>query len=163
MTDTAEKPLMDKEEFDSYIVEKYPDIFRDRRADKTKTLMCWGFDIQAGWYTLVDELCQDLDAIQKATGIEIIAVQVKEKFGRLCFYISINYHNEDTDFSDSWYRIIYARIEKAGQKSGMTCEKCGETWTATLRRGSWLHTLCDEHAEGRPAFDKEEATGCEMS
>lgn len=63
------------------------------------------------------------------------AAQVKEKFGTLSFYMTTG-----TD-------EIYDLIAEAEKKSAVTCEVCGEP--GELRRGGWLKTLCDKHAEER--------------
>jgi hypothetical protein len=133
---------MNKEEFDKYMCIKYPDIFKMRNALPMETGMCWGFCIDGGWYDLVDKLCEDFSAIQRATGIMITATQVKEKFGGLRFYIDIDYNSDDKEFCNSWYRIIYDRIYEAEKESFRTCEKCGSY--GQIRSGRWIRTLCDE-------------------
>jgi len=74
-------------ELDKKLVEKYPDIFRDRRGNPRETLMCWGFECGDGWYNIIDTLCNN---IQMHVNIKqcapVVATQVKEKFGTLRFY-----------------------------------------------------------------------------
>ena len=62
------------------------------------------------------------------------AVQVKEKFGGLRFYMTC-----ETD-------EIYELIEKAEALSCKTCEVCGED--GTRRPTSWIKTLCDDCFSG---------------
>ena len=57
--------------------------------------------------------------------------QVKEKFGTLRYYCG------GTD-------RIYAFVRLAERLSEHTCEECGR-W-GKVRDGSWIRTLCDEHA-----------------
>ncbi len=59
------------------------------------------------------------------------AVQVKEKYGTLRFYMS--HCNDEIDEA----------IRTAEDKSETTCETCGST--GELRNTGWLVTLCDEH------------------
>jgi hypothetical protein len=66
---------------------------------------------------------------------QVIADQVKEKFGTLCFY----YHGGD-DKVDGMVRM-------AESMSAVTCETCGAP--GVLRGGGWLQTLCDAHAGDR--------------
>jgi hypothetical protein len=134
---------MTKKEYDDYMVKKYPDIFRERKLTIHESCMAWGFDIGPGWYQLVDDLCKCLVEIQKVTGIEIIAKQVKEKFGTLRFYIS--YTLPDGFDSLTWWEIIYGIIDAFEQKSSQCCERCGKL--GSLRDDGWITTLCDEHYE----------------
>lgn len=72
---------------------------------------------------------------------QVVAVQVKEKFGTLRFYT----HGGND--------IIYALIGFAESMSGVTCEVCG---APGKRRGSgWIYTSCDAHAH-KEDLDEEE-------
>jgi len=66
---------------------------------------------------------------------QVVAVQVKEKFGTLRFYF-----NGGDDHIDGL-------VAMAEGMSSVTCEECGVP--GKLRKGSWVQTLCDQHAEGR--------------
>ena len=63
---------------------------------------------------------------------QIIAVQIKEKFGTLRFY---------TDGGDQYTRGVLAMAECM---SAVTCEECGNC--GKVRTSGWHRTLCDEHA-----------------
>jgi hypothetical protein len=65
---------------------------------------------------------------------QVIAVQVKEKFGTLRFYV---YGGDDTTHN----YIALAEIT-----SGVTCEICGKSGSSSS--GGWIKTLCKEHEEG---------------
>lgn len=58
------------------------------------------------------------------------AVQVKEKFASLRFYMN-HYVKEIEDL-----------IDEAEEKCSKTCEECGRP--GKLREGGWLKTLCDK-------------------
>lgn len=73
---------------------------------------------------------------------QAIAVQVKEKFGTLRFYI------------DGGDETINALTSMAESMSARTCEKCGAP--GKLRGKTWLYTACDEHTEECDKFDDEE-------
>jgi hypothetical protein len=60
----------------------------------TESLMSFGFEVNDGWYDLIYELCNDLENIGKEEKIDILVLQVKEKFGGLRFYI-----NEDVSLA----------------------------------------------------------------
>ena len=66
---------------------------------------------------------------------QVVAVQVKEKFGTLRFY----YNGGDDEVRG---------IERMAESmSAVMCEECGSP--GKTRSGGWIRTLCDEHAEGR--------------
>jgi hypothetical protein len=62
-----------------------------------------------------------------------VAIQVKEKFGGLRFYI------------DGGDDIHYALINFAESLSYYTCEVCGKPGKAS--RGGWITTRCDDHRD----------------
>ncbi len=64
---------------------------------------------------------------------QVVAVQVKEKFGTLRFYI------------DGGNEYTSALVQMAESFSGVTCEVCGDR--GELVGGGWLQTLCKTHAE----------------
>jgi hypothetical protein len=95
-------------------------------------------DVNKGWWPLIDELCknikEELDNNLELVG-KVYAVQVKEKFGGLRFYLSAGTEK------------ILELVDKAECKSYETCETCGQP--GKLRTDlSWQLTLCDEHYEG---------------
>jgi len=69
---------------------------------------------------------------------QVVAIQVKEKFGTLRFY----YYGGDD---------VVSGIERMAESmSAVMCEECGAPGKS--RRGGWIQTLCDEHAKaaGKP-------------
>ena len=84
-----------------------------------------------GWYKIIDDLCGELQALSDKTGHQVVAFQVKEKFGSLRFYAS-----------PSSIEIMDI-ISGAEHLSENTCEDCGEP--GEIRDGSWLRTLCEAH------------------
>lgn len=63
---------------------------------------------------------------------QVVAVQVKEKFGGLRFYV------------DGGDEVTHAYITMAESMSGVTCEACGAPGK-TGGRG-WIRTLCVKHS-----------------
>lgn len=108
------------------LLDKYPKLFSNKQF--------WGFECGDGWYDILDHLC---GAIKEHTydSDEVTVDQVKEKFGRLRFYLS----REDD--------VIHGMISMAEYMSSQICETCGER--GHLRTGSWLVTLCDVHHQER--------------
>ena len=124
------------EKNDKYLCEKYPLIFKDRMlADDRQTLMCYGFCHGDGWLNILDTLCDGIQTYcdqKKAEGypdFQIVAVQVKEKFGALRFYV-----NGGDDY-------IYKLISEAESKSQETCEGCGSP--GKLQTSGWWTTICE--------------------
>lgn len=124
-------------ELDKKLVEKYPDIFRDRRGNPRETLMCWGFECGDGWYNIIDTLCNN---IQMHVNIKrcapVVATQVKEKFGTLRFY-----YNGGDERIDSLVSLVE-------DWSSSVCEVCGERGELRNDNG-WLYTACDDHVRKR--------------
>ena len=72
---------------------------------------------------------------------QVVAVQVKEKFGGLRFYV------------DGGDDVVYGMIQMAESLSTVTCEECGKP--GIQRSGGWIRTLCDEHEAERQKEMKE--------
>ena len=110
------------------LVKKYPNIFKDYGGDITKTCMGWGMTCGSGWFLLIDELCSKLSD-------QAVALQVKEKFGGLRFYL----HGTEED------QKVANDYE---EKSLKTCETCGGPGEHQNDRG-WLRTICEKCNEKR--------------
>ena len=136
------------EQLDKQLCEKYPKIFVNRNGSPTETLMCFGFEHGDGWYKILDSLCDQiqnhLDWVnrEKETVRQVVAVQVKEKFGGLRFY----YEGGDA--------VVGGMVRMAESWAANTCEFCGNP--GKPRKGGWIRTLCDEHADGRESFENGE-------
>ena len=141
-----------KKELQEKLFLKYPKIFRQKDLSAQETAMCWGIACDDGWYTLIDELCGEIQnrveniernrlyklesspvttVPTKSEPFTCEAVQVKEKFGGLRFYV----HGSD-DFIDG-------AISMAESMSYMICTRCGNKSEPRdeLHRG-WIHTQC---------------------
>lgn len=75
---------------------------------------------------------------------QVVADQVKEKFGTLRFY----YHG-----GDDYCRGLESM---AASMSGVTCETCGNV--GKLRQGGWIRTLCDTHANEQGYHDENQTS-----
>jgi hypothetical protein len=109
--------------------------------------MYWGLSVGDGWYDLIDTLCWNIQSYIDNNSSEtrvipqVVAEQVKEKFGTLRFYTS------------GGDRLIDGMIWFAESMSGRICETCAKP--ATLRNAGWIVTLCDEHQTERENRFKE--------
>lgn len=128
-----------REELDKLLCERYPKIFADRHKPMTETAMCWGFECGDGWYNIVNQLCSQIqhyiDWKNKKEEVvsQVVASQVKEKFGTLRFY-----YNGGDDY-------IRGLTSMAEAMSGVTCETCGKP--GKFRGKGWYYTACDEHTK----------------
>ena len=180
-----------KSELQEKLFSKYPKIFGDRTKPMTETCMCWGLDVGDGWYDLIDVLCEALTytyttSVQvdeedgKRLGIEpfklegkdsyyliveppqVIAAQVKEKYGTLRFYYREDYSEEIVSLIktgkypelqkivDRYSNYIDGIIHFAEIVSGRTCEitgQSGELHASGGGRNGWLKVLNKEYAK----------------
>lgn len=144
---TTEYNIMNPE-LDKALCEAYPKIFVNRHGDKTTTAMCWGFSHSDGWYNIIDTMCNTIQSridgrnkynkwavennrLTQEEIPQVVAVQVKEKFGTLRFYY---------DGGDPYIAGI---VDMAESMSACTCEECGSP--GKIRGDSWVRTLCDKH------------------
>lgn len=125
-----------RQELEDQLVGKYPKIFSQIRS----------FQHGDGWLHIIDALCaciqnecdhniKDLKRInpevteEELEDLQVRAVQVKEKFGGLRFYIG------------SGNTEIFGMIRMAEEISFKICEECGSP--GKNRGGGWIKTLCD--------------------
>ena len=133
-------------ELDEKLVAKYPKIFADRNGDMRNTAMCWGFSCGDGWYWLIDNLCDTiqsyLDHNKHLNHPQVVAMQVKEKFGTLRFYIN------------GACELINGMIWLAEHMSAHICEECGEPGEV-LNDNGWYVCRCPKHSPLENIKDKD--------
>lgn len=97
--------------------------------------IAFGFECGDGWAELLVELSKKIQAhlntLDPEVAAQIVALQVKEKYGTLRFYVSA--HDEN----------IENLIKDAEKKSAVTCEHCGKD--GKIRGDFWYYVACDEH------------------
>jgi hypothetical protein len=124
-------------ELDEKLVAKYPKIFADRHGNMMETCMCWGFSCGDGWYWLIDNLCSTiqsyLDSNKHLNHPQVVASQVKEKFGTLRFY------------TNGACELINGMIWLAEHLSGHICEECGDIGEVQNIHG-WYECRCPKHS-----------------
>ena len=105
-------------ELDAKLCADFPLLHSARRADTHHTLSYVGFETGDGWFDIIYELSAELERLIKTLYPEernnYYAVQVKEKFGLLNFYMS------------KTTKEMCLSIGKAEGKSASTCEECGQ-------------------------------------
>lgn len=124
-----------KEELDRLLCDRHPKIFTDRHRSVKESAMGFGFSCGDGWFDLIDILCERLQhEAEHNDAPQVVASQVKEKFGELRFYI----RGGATD--EQW-----GMIEMAQAMSARICDQCGKPGR-TLGNNLWLMTRCPDHA-----------------
>lgn len=131
-------PDVVKMEEDLY--ETHPRMFSNRTS--SKSCMSYGIGVKAGWRSLIDDLCDDLEQLEKEHGVEVLFDQVKEKFAVLRIYHTILENGEEISYQDERAKQISDLIHKAEEESAHTCEYCGEEGSFRNRL-VWKKTLCD--------------------
>ena len=133
-----------KTELELELVKKYPKILRDYKGDPMQTCMSWGMECDDGWYNLLDKCMEKLQYFcdlcsSNDKEVQVVATQIKEKFGTLSFYTSV-YGSNSIE-----HEIIDNIIDAAEIKSAHTCEVTGKEGTV-CKRGGWYRTLSYEQA-----------------
>jgi hypothetical protein len=154
-----------KDELSSKLYAKYPKLFSQKDLPASETCMCWGITCGDGWFGIIDEACEKLQKLADESNSIIEFTQVKEKFGGLRLYLSIDQNKETridimtnhgilvhsaNPIDDIWGEA-HIITNEAEEKSVKTCELCGKEATQ-ISRGGWISTLCEEHGK-----EKEEA------
>ncbi len=134
-----------KSELELELVRKYPKILKDYKGDTMQTCMAWGMECDDGWYDLLDKCMEklqyfcDLCFYKSRVEVQVVATQIKEKYGTLSFYTSV-YSDNNIERN-----IIDDIITEAEIRSAHTCEVTGKDGTV-CKRGGWYRTLSYEQA-----------------
>lgn len=164
------------EDLEMKLVNDFPTIFKFYKGDPRETCMAWGMSCGDGWFDLIYDMCDRVDQLCKthSKDVEVIADQVKEKFGGLRFYYHVKRKPSLFEKLDSWFHRFMGRhrwgimcnkienyrkkfyktiveeiddiISEAEMKSYKTCEYCGRA--GTRRGGGWVRVLCDHCEKG---------------
>lgn len=127
-----------KEELDEALCRDFPNLFANRNASPSESCFAFGFECGSGWEPLIRELASKIEPLivkmkQEEPNLDYYPTvdQVKEKYGTLRFYMSV-----ETEEMSKF-------ISEAENKSAVTCETCGNR--GKLRGRGWYYTACDEH------------------
>ncbi len=135
------------------LIKKYPKIFQKSEAGD-EPFDSFAFECGDGWFELINVLCQQIQQevdyniiynqnIQprsksgalpktKQLSLQVIASQIKEKFGTLRGHFD-NIHCEEN-------KRIKGMISMAEAMSYNICEECGNK--ATITTTGWIRRLC---------------------
>lgn len=116
------------------LFEEFPKIFADKNKTPQESAMAAGITTGDGWFWLIHHLCRALqECTDKDGSPQVVAFQVKEKFGGLKFYIN----------NGSGSNEQYSLIHFTESLSYSVCEECGSMADISLRKGGWIRALCD--------------------
>ena len=123
-----------KKALDELLCQCYPLIFAERHLSQMQTCMCWGIACGDGWFDLIDTLCERLQFwTDRNKAPQVVAQQVKEKFGTLCFY--------PREANEKQRGMIYM----AEAMSARICDQCGKPGQTLVHEFCHM-TRCAEHA-----------------
>ena len=133
-----------KKELEIELVKKYPNILRDHGGDPMQTCMAWGIETDDGWYELLEKCMGKLQyfcdlCTKNGNPIQVVASQIKEKYGTLSFYYS------GEGGSRIEWDIIDDIISETERRSAQTCEESGKHG-CLCHRGGWYKTLSYEES-----------------
>jgi hypothetical protein len=96
------------------LYERWPEIFRERTLDQTKTGMCWGVDCDDRWASIIDALCQTL-MLHAQNGPHLVpaAKALKEKLGTLRLQLDLQFRCEFCEGAIEMARSMSERIPTA--------------------------------------------------
>lgn len=117
-------------------------LYKEKDLPMDKTCMCWGFECPDSWFNLLKQLTIALEYYnnQYKDDLEIVAHQVKTKFGSLRFYYDVIYKTENNLNNIS--EIIDNYINKAEEESWNICCKCENK--ASLTSVGWVDRYCEK-------------------
>lgn len=141
---------------EKHFIDKYPKIFRDMYGPMNETTMHWGISTGKGWFILLDVLCWNIQSHIDSQNkyrqegepevLQLIAHQIKEKFGLLRFY-----KEGGDEYCDGL-------ISMAEEMSRHICEHCGASGINVGCTKGWIQHLCTKCAleEKRPITQNED-------
>ena len=139
------------QELQNKLYEKYPQFFVNKDKTPMESPMCFGIEVQNGWYQILSNVCwmirqhednkrwrkkylEENDPEKLAAEPEYFPVkfdQVKEKYGGLRLYFS---GGDD---------YVEGLVSMAEAMSYYMCEICGNKGEAN--KGGWISVRCETH------------------
>jgi len=141
------------QELQNKLYEKYPQFFVNKDKTPMESPMCFGIEVQNGWYEILSNVCwmirqhednkrwrkkylEENDPEKLAAEPEYFPVkfdQVKEKYGGLRLYFS---GGDD---------YVEGLVSMAEAMSYYMCEICGNKGEAN--KGGWISVRCEAHRD----------------
>lgn len=134
------------------LFDKYPKIFGEKDLPMTQTCMCWGLDCGDGWYPMIEFLCNQLQWDTDRNGYpQVVATQIKEKYGTLRFYYTSDTSVCSEAAVDQIERMVGVQdgmISTIENLSAYVCEGCGINKGVFQTKG-WIRTTCQQCEDKR--------------
>ena len=135
-------------ELENELTKKYPKILKDMYKAPEETCMAFGIECGDGWYDLIENLLKDLQwNTDKNNYPQVIALQIKEKYGSLRFYFTTEEteNSKKVDADRKQYNIgkIDGMIQFAETMSNIICEKCGNKGENKNWSTGWFSSMCE--------------------
>lgn len=134
------------------LFEMCPLLFRGKDYGEQLNLMCYGFECDDGWGSLLIYYSSEIEKLlcrMLTYGVLEddlpLAFQVKEKFGSLRFYME--YPGAYSDDAKELICSIKDLVKEVQQEAKCICEVCGREGEMQLVRGRLQKTLCQEDFE----------------
>ena len=118
----------------STVILQHPRLFGTPPFDPKKTLMCFGFECDQGWYPIIIDALSKMEQLDLPEDFRI--TQIKEKFGTLRIYTNIT------------IPAVTSIITEAEDLAAKTCEICGKPGTLD-RSSGYYQVLCPEHSHAK--------------
>lgn len=118
------------------LFERFDHLYRGRYLPLTQNRMAEGFDCGDGWYDLIYQLSEQIEAYRQThtEAVDLIVMQVKQKFGELRFYVQPR------------IPVVEEMIKAAGERSRRICELTGQPGVRCFR-DEYYCTLSPEKAQ----------------
>lgn len=171
-----------KDELELKLQEYYPFMKQNKVDGEKNTYRRFGCECSSGWYRLINNLCQEITEkyAEYKLPVDIVVLQVKEKFATLRFYyeykdtpcalqaldfigvgsIRFNPEHSEEEPKQRLRNEIATIVRKYEKKSASVCEICGAD-NAERRNISTKHyyvkTVCDKCYDERMRKQAEEA------
>lgn len=122
------------------LIDHYPQVFGAYRP--------LPLPIGPGWLPLVAAFAKEAARVlEQNSSYSIRILQIKEKFGALVVYFSMNKDGRNAEMSDHLFNNLCHYTNDIYDRSNNICERCGEPGKRRNpgRKGGWWMTLCDLH------------------
>ena len=125
---------------DEFLRKRWPELMANDQLE---------ISILPGWIPVIDRLCRSItEVLNENPGVRVTVHQVKEKFGGLRFYATVDSATMDEcqlcDEHIPASTRIYELIKRAEREADFICETCGAPGKKVTR--GWIKTACDKHA-----------------
>ena len=136
-----------RKELEEKLYEIAPQFLAEYKCDPAWSCMADGIECGDGWFEPLKRFCETVEAmINNSPNRDIVARQIKTKFGEMTVYWSIEDKNEPfmdrTAVEDeAMEHLMSEAVRNLMAECRMTCENCGSTKDVSSDR--WLYVCKD--------------------